>query len=168
MNWQGLKKIVMNADLIIAGLSFAILVAITFIAVIFRYVFSKPISWVEELQLAASIWITFSAAGAAFRTGNHVSIDILVDILPNWIRRIVLSIVDIVYGVIIVFFMVQSTKYVQSFIASGRVSNILKLPYKYVYIIVPISCVLMLVGYYWTRYEELAGKKTNEQEVIDE
>ena len=32
----------------------------------------------EEVQLACMVWVVFAAGGAAFRTGNHVAIEMIV------------------------------------------------------------------------------------------
>lgn len=49
MKWiQKLRQI----DIGISVIALVLLIAVTFAGVIFRYVFSKPFSWQEEVQLA--------------------------------------------------------------------------------------------------------------------
>lgn len=47
-------------DIGISVIALVLLIAVTFAGVIFRYVFSKPFSWQEEVQLALIIWVIFS------------------------------------------------------------------------------------------------------------
>lgn len=57
MKWiQKLRQI----DIGISVIALVLLIAVTFAGVIFRYVFSKPFSWQEEVQLALIIWVIFS------------------------------------------------------------------------------------------------------------
>lgn len=163
--WPSIKKLLLNLDIIISGVNFVALVVLTFVGVVFRYVLSDPISWIEEMQLACSVWIVFASAGVAFRTGNHVAIEIFVDAMPKVPRRIIMGIIDIAFAAIMIYFLIQSAGYVNLFIESGRVSNILKLPYKYVYSVVPVSCVLMLVNYFLVRFEEIKGNGGHEEDI---
>ena len=34
------------------------------------------------------VWITFAAAGAAFRNGNHVAIEMIVDLMPEKVQKV--------------------------------------------------------------------------------
>ena len=63
-----------NLDVIVASVILAILIILTFAGVIWRYVFHAPFTWLEEVQTSCMVWITFAAAGAAFRNGNHVAL----------------------------------------------------------------------------------------------
>lgn len=160
---QKIKNLLLNLDIVVAGINLVVLVVLTFTGVIFRYILSDPIIWVEEVQLACMVWVVFAAAGAAFRTGNHVSVEILTDVLPKPLRKIIAVIIDICFVGIMFYFMKQSLDYVEFFVTSGRVSNILKLPYKYVYTIVPLSCILMIINYVVTRRESIIQAKIEEE-----
>lgn len=72
-----------NLDVIIASVILALLIVLTFAGVIWRYIFHAPFTWLEEVQTSCMVWITFAAAGAAFRTGNHVAIEMIVDLMPK-------------------------------------------------------------------------------------
>ena len=84
---QNIKKVIKNWDICIASLMLLLLVALTFSGVIMRYIVGKPYTWLEEVQLFCIVWIVFCAGGAAFRTGNHVAIEILVDSFSRKIQR---------------------------------------------------------------------------------
>ena len=68
-----------NLDVIVASVILALLIILTFAGVIWRYVFHAPFTWLEEVQTSCMVWITFAAAGAAFRNGNHVAIEMIVE-----------------------------------------------------------------------------------------
>ena len=59
-------SILMNLDIAIASVILAVLIVLTFAGVIWRYIFSNPFTWLEEVQTSCMVWIVFAAAGAAF------------------------------------------------------------------------------------------------------
>lgn len=142
-----LLKILGNAEAAAAGVVLVALVLATFLGVFARYIFNKPFNWLEEMQMAAMVWISFLMAGVCFRRGGHVAIEILVDSLPEKAQRVVeILIAAVVYFVLIYFFR-SSIKYIQLFIKTGRKTPILMIPYSYIYGIGPVSAVLMGISY---------------------
>ena len=68
------SAILMNIDIVVASIILAILIVLTFLGVVWRYIFNAPFTWLEEVQTSCMVWIVFAGAGAAFRSGNHVAI----------------------------------------------------------------------------------------------
>jgi TRAP-type C4-dicarboxylate transport system permease small subunit len=54
-----------------------------FIQVIFRYVFNQPLAWTEELGRFLFIWMTFVAGVVAARRGQHIGVELIVNMLPR-------------------------------------------------------------------------------------
>jgi TRAP-type C4-dicarboxylate transport system permease small subunit len=59
-----------------AALMFLI-IFLTFVQVLLRYVFSNPVAWIEEMSRYLFVWIVFLGAALAFRRGEHIQVDIL-------------------------------------------------------------------------------------------
>lgn len=57
-------------------LAFVTLVAVTFAAVVFRYVFNSSLVWGEELARYLFVWLVFLGASIGTRRGIHISIDL--------------------------------------------------------------------------------------------
>ncbi|RKL62015.1 TRAP transporter small permease [Thermoanaerobacteraceae bacterium SP2] len=112
-----------------------------------RYFFNNPITWLEEFQLWCFVWLAFFGAGAAFRSGSHVAIEVVVDRLPSVPKKIVECIGYLVTMAVFVYFLIYGTKLVQQLYFSGRMTNILKIPYSLIYSALPISCILMMINY---------------------
>lgn len=51
--------------------------------VIGRYVFSRAPGWTEELSRFLMLWLTMLGAAAALRSGAHLSVTSLVEVLPR-------------------------------------------------------------------------------------
>lgn len=51
--------------------------------IIFRYFFQQPLVWSEELALVLMIWITYLGSALLLASHEHISIDFLVELLPQ-------------------------------------------------------------------------------------
>ena len=145
-NENKVVKCLSQVDFIVSSIALVILILATFIGVPMRYIMNKPFVWLEEVQSACLVWIVFGAAGAAFRAGNHVAIEMVVDRLSPAVQKIVHILITCVVIGIIGFLFVQSIGFINMFVRSGRATPILKIPYKYVYIICPVSFILQIVS----------------------
>lgn len=151
------KKILANLDSIVAGTALVILVALTILGALLRYFFNHPFVWLEEVQLWCEVWVAFIGAGAAFRTGSHVAIEIIIDALPKRIQKVFDFIIAFIVIGVIGYLFIESIGYLQLFIKSGRTTSILQVPYTVIYGVIPITCVLMLSNYCYVFYKRMHG-----------
>ncbi|WP_283407717.1 TRAP transporter small permease [Anoxynatronum buryatiense] len=145
----------LNLDLVLTGATFLVLVTITFAGVIMRYFVNRPLVWLEEVQLMCFVWIVFFGAGAAFRTGSHVAIDMVVDRFPQQLRKITEILIYIAVIIVLCYFMVQGWSLVQQMGQTNRLTNIFKIPYTLIYAAFPIGCVLMIINYSIATYTQV-------------
>ncbi len=142
-----LVRILSNLDIAVACIAIVILILATFIGVPMRYVVGKPFTWLEEVQSACLVWIVFASAGAAFRTGSHVAIEMIVDRLPAKVQKVWKVCIAVIVTVVIGFLFVQSIGYIRMFLDNGRSTPMLNIPYSMIYIICPVSFILQIVNY---------------------
>ena len=155
-------SILMNLDIVVASVILAILIVLTFFGVIWRYIFNAPFTWLEEVQTSCMVWIVFAAAGAAFRTGNHVAIEMIVDMMPEKLQKIMEWLISVVVVVVIGYLFIQSLGFIQIFLKSGRSTSMLKIPYAWVYGIAIVSYVDMIISYF---YSIIKGVKSEAKEA---
>jgi TRAP-type C4-dicarboxylate transport system permease small subunit len=153
-------RILKNLDLYVSTISLVVLVILTTLGVLMRYVVGKPFTWLEEVQLFCMVWIVFGAAGVAFRTHNHVAIEIVVDTMPAKMQKVVEYLIDAIVLIVLGYLLIQSVGFVKLFLRSGRSTSMLGIPYWFIYGIAPLSCVDMLVSYFFTKY--VSDKKVKE------
>lgn len=158
-----IKHYLKNLDLLIAIASLITLILLTSLGVVMRYVVGNPFTWLEEVQLFCMVWIVFSASGYAFRINGQVAIEMLVEAMPLKIQKMIEYFIDVVVFFVICYFLYQSIGFVQLFIRSGRSTNMLKIPFWFIYAIAPASCVDMLISYVHTKY---FSKKNNDMESV--
>lgn len=166
-----LLKILCNIDLLIAVAALIILTIITSVGVFKRYVLKDPILWQEEISAFCQVWMVYMGASAAFRSGSHVAIEMLVDALPEKLQKFTGYVIDLIVLFVLVFLLVKSQAYVaQVFGRSGRPTPILRIPYTYIYGIAPYGCGLMIVSYFVSKYAPVFVKSIEipESEAVEE
>ena len=129
------------------------LIVLTFAGVLKRYIFRSPISWMEEVQGLLFMWITFVGGGVAFRKAAHVSVEILVDTLPKKIGGLIERFDVLIQLVILGYLCYQEFAYYFQLTSTGKVTNLLRLPFSFVYLALPIGGVLMIVSMLWASFQ---------------
>ncbi len=158
---KGLKFLA-NFDVIVASAILAILIVLTFAGVIWRYIFKAPFTWLEEVQTSCMVWITFAAAGAAFRSGNHVAIEMIVDLMPKKAQKIMEIIISIIVVIVVGYLFIQTIPYLQIFLESGRSTSMLHIPYIVIYGISLFAYIDMIISYF---YSVIHGVKSEVKEA---
>lgn len=153
-----------NLDIVVASIMLILLITFTFLGVIWRRVFGAPFTWLEEVQLACMVWIVFAAGGAAFRTGNHVAIEMIVDLFPAKIQKIFEYVIAAIVLAVIAYLFYQSIGFIGIFVKSGRSTPMLHIPYTLIYGIAPVSYVVMIVSYF---YSMIFGVKSEAKEAVE-
>lgn len=159
MKKNPIKTIIGNLDIAVASIALIVLIVLTFTGVIMRYVVGKPFTWMEEVQLFCMVWIVFAASGAAFRTHNHVAIEMVVEMFPAGVQKVISYIIDIVVVLAIAYLFYASIGFIQVFVKNGRSSSILHIPMTLQYGIAPVSYVLSIISYFYAKYIDKTPKE---------
>lgn len=151
-------------DVAAACIVLFLLLCLTFVNVIMRYIMRSPITWAEEMQMFMFLWVVYLAAGAAFRNSSHIAIEILVDSLPAGMKKICEIIAFICSVVIVIYLMIQGNAYYMQMVNTGKISTLLRIHYKYAYGVIPVGNVLMLVSLIYSGVKNLflSGKEGTE------
>ena len=158
------KAMLWKLDKIVDSVVIAILIIITFAGVTIRYLLGAPFTWLEDVQLACMVWIVYAGAGAAFRAGNQVAIEMIVDLMPKSMQKIMEIFISIVVLVVLGYLFYQSLGYIEIFTRSGRATPMLKIPYAVIYGIAPVSFVLMVISYFYALFR---GVKSEAKEAVE-
>lgn len=157
-----LSKVIGNLDIAVACIALVVLIALTIYGVAMRYVMGAPLTWLEEVQLACMVWIVFGAGGAAFRTGNHVAIEMVVEMFPEKVQKAIEVFISVVVVAVIAYLFKQSLGFIGVFVKSGRSTSMLGIPYTLIYGIAPVSYVLMIISYFYALFR---GVKSEAKEA---
>jgi TRAP-type C4-dicarboxylate transport system permease small subunit len=146
MNKKGLQ-LILNLDLVVAGLCFVILVIITFSGVIFRYFINRPILWQEEVQLWLFLWIIFFGSSVVFRNKAHVAIEMIVEMLPQKIQKVIDVLIYIVCLTGLIYLFWNSWALVSQFMATNKRTSVIAISNAFISSAIPIGCVLMILNH---------------------
>jgi TRAP-type C4-dicarboxylate transport system permease small subunit len=118
-------------------------VALVFVQIIMRYLFSNALSWSEELARYIFIWQLWLGVSYATKNHSHIRIKIIENVLNERQRKILEAIALVVWFGFGVFVIYQGWKIALLILASKQRSPALGLPMFYAYVSVPIGATLM-------------------------
>lgn len=137
--YKFLKSIIFWINTVV--FSIASLICIT--AVFFRYVLNDSITWAEEAVRFLFVFMFFFGATEAIRLRKHVAMDIFVEKLPGKFPSIMRVLDDVLVLIFLVF--AAWLGFRNSMSNMGQLSAALKIPYGYVYLSIPLGCILMSI-----------------------
>lgn len=165
MNKKRLQKTLMNLDVTITVICLTVIILVTFVGVIMRYIVGKPFTWQEEVQKWMIVWIAFLGGGYAFREKSHIAIDIIVDAFPKKVQNIVEIATHFVAILLLLYLMYNGGAMMMQYLNTGRVTSVLHIPSALIYSAVPIGCADMVLSILYSLYQDIWGKKTMTEEV---
>jgi len=118
------------------------IVAVTFIQVLFRYIFHLSLAWSEELARYLFLWLAALASAYAFKTRSHFALRFLVNRFGKKIQNAMRSLVSL----IVVFFLAVFIWKAVAFTASmaNQVSPSIQMSMAFPYSSAVVGGVLML------------------------
>lgn len=162
---KSLSDLLVDLDYLVAAIALFVLVAVTFMGVIMRYFANNPIIWQEEVQSWCMVWIVFIGASAAVRTGSHIAIDVVVDLMPAKLKKVVEYFGYAVFIGVLAYLLIQGTALVEQLARTNRTTNILKVPYYMIYGVMPVGCILMIINQIACIAKKIKIQKTREVSV---
>jgi TRAP-type C4-dicarboxylate transport system permease small subunit len=155
------SHVLWNIDFFIAGIGIVLLVLLTVMGVFARYIMNAPFTWLEEVQFILTVQVAFWGASAAFQSGGHIAIEIVVDALPPMIRKIVETGIVVIVFITLIFITQQQASRSMELLRTGRTTQILHLPVYLDYAGVSLACLFMIGHYAIYNYKKFirAGKK---------
>lgn len=122
---------------------FVALVTIVFYQVVSRYIFSDPPSWTEELARYCQVWIILLTSSICIRKGSHLAVDYFshrLSLGAKKIINIVMSSLIVLYILVVIIF-----GWKLMVVGQYQLSPALQVKMSFVYIIFPLSGILMLL-----------------------
>lgn len=127
----------------IIGTGLIIISVIIFINVICRYFFGFTIVWVEEFSRYIVVWLTFIGVGACARYSEHITIDIIINKLPQNIKKWALYFIEVIILLAALALTYIGFLSTQTLFLSGNKSATIGFPIWLIYTSVPIGFALL-------------------------
>src|SRR5690606_22469397 len=109
--------------------------------VVSRYVFGNPFTWTEELARYVFVWMSMLGMAVGVKYGSHIALDILVKKLQGTPRKVLVAVNQLFILAFTVTLTYSGFKLVQ--LGTRQTSPSLGLPMEWVYIVIPVSGLLM-------------------------
>ena len=87
------------------------IVGVTFIQVLFRYIFHFSLAWSEELARYLFLWLATLTAAYAFKKGSHFALRFLVDRLGERMQRVISGVVVLIISAFLILFTWKAIEY---------------------------------------------------------
>lgn len=91
---QNVKKFFLNFELIFSSMFIIVTTTLVMVNVIFRYFLNLGITWSEEVATGCFVWSVFLGAAAGYKLQIHVGVDMLVNMCPPTMKKIITIVVD--------------------------------------------------------------------------
>ncbi|GIO28112.1 TRAP transporter small permease [Ornithinibacillus bavariensis] len=154
---QKVDHVIMRVLYYVLGLLMLAMVLAITAQVISRYIFGSPFTWTEELGRYTFIWMSILGMAVGVKTLGHIALDILLKSVPANAKKVLQFIINILVAGFGVLFTFSGLKMME--IGSGQNSPSLSLPMEFVYIIIPISGVLIVYFVISNMIQDLKGKE---------
>lgn len=139
-----LDTIVSKFTAFVGGVTFVAMILVIVGNVFARLIFMKSFAWAEEIAYLLLNWAVFMGVCHLYKTNGLVAIDVLVNVLPASVKRIVMLVVYGLMGILNVGLIVWSFDLAMA-TWNGRMTPILKIPFFWYYIVVTIAGVILTV-----------------------
>lgn len=141
--------------IIIAILSVTIVAV--FLQVLFRFFLDQPLAWTEELARYLLVWITFLGSAYAMSVKAHIGTEYIQKFLSPLMKNVVL----ILAALLSIFFFVVMVQqgYLLSVRSMTQTSPSLLVPMGYVYMVIPISGILLIMNVIHVTWKDITGKE---------
>jgi TRAP-type transport system small permease protein len=141
--WQsGNKFLGKGLKIILCGLMVG-MVVINFANVVSRYYLNASLAWSEEISRFLLIWTVFLGAILAYSKDEHLSLDMVVSFLSLERQRVFAIIVDLLVMLAMLF--IIKGGYSLTVDNFDWTSPAAEIPYGWVYIVVPVSGLVMFL-----------------------
>jgi TRAP-type C4-dicarboxylate transport system permease small subunit len=127
------------------GLLMTGMVLVVFSNVIFRYFLNAALAWSDEVSRFMLIWLVFLGAVIAYMRNDHLGLDILLKYLPPVASRWLVVLADFLVLFILVIMTQGGINMTTDSFSSGWVSAAVSMPFGFVYMVAPISSILMIL-----------------------
>jgi TRAP-type C4-dicarboxylate transport system permease small subunit len=143
---EAIKKVALAFDTLFENFAICALVTMIFIVVTqvtTRKIFNFVFFWSEEMTLLLLTWFSFMGMAIGFREGLHLNMDLLENILPKSINKVLDKIVQVSIVLFGLYFMVQGWDFTVMMHESTLPAT--KLPTSIMYLVMPVSGLMTTV-----------------------
>jgi len=138
---HAIRTTLQKIEMFIGAICLAVMLGMMLLNIFFRYILYKPIFYSDELNNYLFIWMSFLSAAYVMGNDGHVRVTALISILPEKVQVWIKVVMDTIMFVVFFLYTTPSFKVLSRL----KRSNMLRVPLKYVYVIIPIVFCLLCI-----------------------
>jgi TRAP-type C4-dicarboxylate transport system permease small subunit len=120
-----------------------VIVIVTILQVIFRFIFDSPLVWSDELARFTLIWMTFIGAAIVSFDDKHLAVELIQEKLTPKLKLITTLMMRALIIAFLIITAVSSIELIQ--VSHYLNSGALEIPFSYWRIAAPVGCILMVI-----------------------
>ena len=82
-----LKKFCDHFEEVLGALILAVMLVVTFVNVVTRYLITYPLAFTEEITISMFVWIVLLGTAIAFRRNAHLAMTFFYDLMPRSLKK---------------------------------------------------------------------------------
>ena len=149
----------------LAGTGFTAVIALIVFNVFARFLFKKSFAWVEELAYVCFTWSTFLGIAIVYKNRGLVAIDVLVNKFSEKGQHITAIVIEALLLVANVFLTIWS---IDLCMKTTRITSMLRISYKWVYLGMIISFIILTYESAGFLISMLKGKEVKNAALEDQ
>lgn len=139
---EAMKRNIDKAIDVVGGVSMGIVFFVTLIQVISRYLFQLNIPWSTDVIRITFIYTVFFGASMGMRGKGHLSMDLLMSVLPAKYQRLLGMGINTVLIAFLLFIVRYGTKF--TFESASQSLPYLDIPISLLYGAIPLNALFMI------------------------
>jgi C4-dicarboxylate transporter DctQ subunit len=148
-----------------AGVLFMAGVFVSLYGVFMRYVVNSPASWVTEIFEFIMVWSIFIGFGMALKDNRHIQVELLFDLLPSSVKRIVATVSNVIGGAYSIFLAYSSIELITLTKEQAIKTIDVGIPLWLTYLVLPIGMGLLGIYFFVKAYRAFKGDR---REIVGE
>lgn len=136
---SAVNTILQKAEKFLGCVCLGLLFFVMIVNAALRYCFGSGLNWSDELNGFLFVWFGFFAAAHAMSTNSHLNITALINAFPKTVQYVLRTVMNIIMIATFIIYMPALSKLLKTL----PISNVMRVPLDYVYIILPVAFALM-------------------------
>ncbi|MFE7060816.1 TRAP transporter small permease [Sutcliffiella sp. NPDC057660] len=147
----------------VIAIVFGLISILTIYQVFARYVLNSPLLWSEAIIKYSMIWIVLLGTAVALRKGLLISVEAVLFIVPEGVRRIMKMIIVII-NIIFLSLLIKYGFEIMVNLAHQK-TGALNMPVSWLYAAIPIGSILAILNCIAVLFELIIKKETGDQDA---
>ena len=137
------KKLERHFEEAVCAVCLGLMASCIMLQVVLRVLFDDAVPWAEEVAVYSMVFAVYLGASLGVRERAHIRVLIFVNLLPEQLKKVVLTIADLVWFSFVILMIVQSMSYMELLFETTFISPGLGIEQRWFQLVVPFSLVLV-------------------------